>query len=428
MIRRSFLALGVCALSVATASCSSGKESQPATAAPASSTWQVTVRPLTPPVEGMSSTPQLTSSGKGLIASWVEQSDDQASLKFSERTPDGWSPSKTVSSGSGWFLSWADAPSVMRMASGTLVANWFVTTREEVEGYDTLMTYSTDDGRTWAKPFKPHRDKTKTQHGFTTYVEMPDKGLGVIWLDARDQENNTTDPEGGVVTLRFTSFDPMWKQGADVEVNRRVCECCQTSATVTPDGVIAAFRDRSDKEIRDIAVTRLENGKWTDAQIVHADNWEVDSCPVNGPALSARGRELAVAWFSVKDDQGHAYAAFSHDAGRSWTAPVRLDEKQSLGHVDIELLDDGAAAASWVEFADKRQRFTMRRVDPSGARSAPIVIAGEGQGRVTGYPRMARTGDELVFAWSESAAGSDDGESGQQVKGAVARLPRTTAP
>ena len=87
-----------------------------------------------------------------------------------------------------------------------------------------------------------------------------------------------------------------------------------------------------------------------------------------------------------------------------------------------------AEAASWVEFADKRQRFTMRRVDPSGAMSAPIVIGGDGSGRVSGYPRMARTGDELVFAWTESAAGSKDGESAQQIKGAVARLPRPTAP
>jgi hypothetical protein len=428
MITRPLFALGVTALAVTVASCSSGKESHPGTTPAAGSTWSVTVQPLTPPAEGSSSTPQLTSSGKGLIASWIERSGDKASLKFSERTADGWSAPKTVASGAGWFLSWADAPTVMRMSNGTLVADWFVTTREEVEGYDTLMTYSKDEGRTWAAPFKPHRDKTKTQHGFTTFVEMPDKGLGVIWLDARDQENNTTDPEGGVVTLRFTSFDPAWKQAADVEVNKRVCECCQTAATITADGVIAAFRDRSEKEIRDIAVTRFENGKWSDAQIVNPDNWEVDSCPVNGPALSARGREVAVAWFSAKDDQGHAYAAFSHDAGRTWTAPVRLDEKRSVGHVDIELLDDGGAAASWVEFADQRQRFTMRRVDPSGAMSAPIVIGGDGPGRVSGYPRMARTGDELVFAWTESAAGSEDGESGQQIKGAVARLPRTTAP
>ena len=67
------------------------------------------------------------------------------------------------------------------------------------------------------------------------------------------------------------------------------------------------------------------------------------------PALSARGRELAVAWFSVKDDQGHAYAAFSHDAGRSWTAPVRLDEKLEdirLAIADINQLGVGQALLS----------------------------------------------------------------------------------
>ena len=42
--------------------------------------------------------------------------------------------------------------------------------------------------------------------------------------------------------------------------------------------------------------------------------------------LSARGRNVVLAWFTVKDDVGHAYAAFSADAGRTlarqsaWTA------------------------------------------------------------------------------------------------------------
>ena len=135
---------------------------------------------------------------------------------------------------------------------------------------------------------------------------------------------------------------------------------------VTPDGVVAAFRDRSPKEIRDIHVSRLENGKWTDAQVVHADNWEIDACPVNGPALSARGRQLAAAWFTGKDDKGQAFAAFSSDAGRTWGAPIRLDDETSLGHVDIEMLDDGSAVATWVEFADDRSQFRMRRVEPSG--------------------------------------------------------------
>jgi hypothetical protein len=328
-----------------------------------------------------------------------------------------------VASGTDWFLSPVDAPSVLRLSTGTLVADWFVATNLQAEAYDTLMSYSKDGGRTWVPSFKPHRDKTKSQHGFATLFELPDAGVGVVWLDGRDQDKHTKDPEKFEMYLRYTSFDPTWKQSADVEVNRRVCECCQTAAVLTPDGVVAAFRDRSDKEIRDIAVSRLDNNTWTDAQIVHADNWEIDSCPVNGPAISARGRDVAVAWFTAKEDQGHAYAAFSHDAGRTWTAPVRLDVKESIGRVDIELLDDGSAAATWVEFADERQRFMTRRVEASGATSAPLVIAGTGAGRVTGYPRVARRQGELVFAWTENAKGAED-ESSQQVKGAVAKLPQ----
>jgi hypothetical protein len=224
------------------------------------------------------------------------------------------------------------------------------------------------------------------------------------------------------MALYFASFDNSWKQTMEVSANARVCECCTTSAVVTPDGVVAAFRDRSPKEVRDIHVTRLENGKWTDAQVVHADNWEIDACPVNGPALSARGRNLVAAWFTGKDDQGQAWAAFSPDAGRTWGMPIRLDDQTSLGHVDVEMLDDGSAVATWVEFAGNRSQFRMRRVEPSGARSASLNISGES--RVSGYPRVARSGDELVFAWTEGS----EGEGMQKVRGAVARLPRASAP
>jgi hypothetical protein len=125
----------------------------------------------------------------------------------------------------------------------------------------------------------------------------------------------------------------------------------------------------------------------------------------------------------MKNDQGLAYAAFSHDAGRTWTAPVQLNDEQALGYVDIELLDDGGAAVTWVEFAENRRRLRVRRVDPSGTASEPVDIAGvSGAGRVTGYPRMARSGDDLLFAWTESTSEEGPGAAGQQIRGAVARL------
>ena len=163
--------------------------------------------------------------------------------------------------------------------------------------------------------------------------------------------------------LRYASFDSNMKQTADVEIDHRVCECCQTAAAMTADGVLTAFRDLTPESVRDIGVSRLEGGNWTPTTIVAADKWQIDFCPVNGPALSARGRDVAIAWFTVKNDLGQAYAAFSSDAGRTWTAPQRLDEAGSLGRVDIEMLDDGTAVASWVEYAEGKTDLRLRRID-----------------------------------------------------------------
>jgi BNR repeat-like domain len=390
------------------------------TSTPAPAAWNVTVQPLEMPTGARSAQPQLTTSTRGVVASWLELSDTGATLKFAERSNAGWSAPQTIASDNNWFISDADVPAVIRMKDGTLVASWYPAVDFRLEAYDIRLSYSKDEGKTWARPLVPHHDKTRTQHGFVSMFEMPSGGLGLVWLDGRHQGRQ---PEDAEMAMYFASFDRAWKQTAEVLANARVCECCTTSVAVTDDGVVAAFRDRSEKEIRDIHVSRLEDGKWTAAVPVHADNWEIDACPVNGPALSARGRQVAAAWFTAKDDKGQAWVAFSPDAGRTWGQPIRLDDETSLGHVDVELLDDGSAVATWLEFTKDGREFRLRRVEPAGARSASINIAA-GQGRVSGYPRMTRSGDDLLFAWTEGS----EGEDAQKVKGAVARIPRATAP
>ena len=378
------------------------------------------MEPSSVSISGVTAEPQLTSSKNGVILSWLEQTGPTSTLEFTERTSSGsWSAAQKVASGTDWFVSWADVPSVMRSSDGTLVAHWFKAVDPTIEAYDIRLSYSRDNGKSWARPFAPHHDGTKSEHGFASLFERPDQGLGLVWLDGRDAVRHQADPENVEMGLYFASFDAAWKQDAETLANARVCECCSTSVAVTSEGVIAAFRDRSPKEIRDIAVTRLENGSWTPPLPVHVDNWEIDACPVNGPAISARGRTVASAWFTVKNDKGHAYAAFSSDAGRSWGEPIRLDDETSLGHVDIELLDDDSAAATWVEFTGQRARFRVRRVEPSGARSAPVDVAGSGAGRVSGYPHLSRIGNELIFAWTESMG---EEERNQQVKTAIGRL------
>ena len=135
---------------------------------------------------------------------------------------------------------------------------------------------------------------------------------------------------------------------------------------------------------------------------MHDDGWQIDACPINGPAINARGRQVAVAWFTAKDDQGRAFAAFSTDAGATFGAPIRLDEAGSQGRVGIALLEDGSAVASWIELANQRAQLEIRRIDRSGARGPAQLVAAE---RTSGFPRLARRGDELVLAWTETSDG-----------------------
>lgn len=67
-----------------------------------------------------SAQPQLTVSHRGVLLSWIERSGDTATLKFAERTTTGWTEARTVASGADWFVNWADVPSVIRLADGTL--------------------------------------------------------------------------------------------------------------------------------------------------------------------------------------------------------------------------------------------------------------------------------------------------------------------
>src|SRR5690606_40682603 len=77
------------------------------------------------------------------------------------------------------------------------------------------------------------------------------------------------------------------------------------------------YRDRTVDEIRDIHVARLEDGAWRTLPAVHADNWKIAGCPVNGPAIAATGNDAVVAWFSAANDRSE-----ERRVGQHWSSGV----------------------------------------------------------------------------------------------------------
>jgi hypothetical protein len=157
--------------------------------------------------------------------------------------------------------------------------------------------------------------------------------------------------------------------------------------------------------VRDIYVTSLVDGRWTEGRAVHQDGWVIPACPVNGPAVDARGDEVAVAWFTAPGDSARVQAAFSADGGATFGPAVRLDAGNPGGRVDVTLLPDGSAAVLWIERTGQQAaEIRVRRVRADGAVGAPAIVAASSAERASGFPRMVPDAQgRLVFAWTDVA-------------------------
>jgi peroxiredoxin len=192
---------------------------------------------------------------------------------------------------------------------------------------------------------------------------------------------------------------------------------------VTDEGPVVVYRDRSEDEIRDIALVRREaDGRWSEPIRVHDDGFHTDGCPVNGPAVIAEGAFVAVGWYTLGGNGG-VRVALSDDGGRSFEAPITLDGADAVGRADLAGLG-GEVAVSWMAAAGENgAEIRIARVGSDGA-GEPLVVARTDASRAAGVPRMTRTGDSLFLAYTEPA------EGGARIRGALVAiddLPRGAA-
>lgn len=367
---------------------------------------QAQVREIPSPAGANSVVPNLTVAPNGRVyLSWIEKLDGgRFSLRFSIKEKDGWSTPRVIAEGTNWFVNWADFPSMIALKDGSLAAHWLVKSAPGTFDYDVTISRSFDGGKTWEKPFVPHRDGVQAEHGFVSLLQAKDGSLAAIWLDGREMKSakESHNHGHGNMTLRYVKIKRDGTLTDEALLDTKVCECCQTSAAMTSDGAVAVYRDRSDTEMRDISIVRLRDGKWSEPKTLFPDNWKLNGCPVNGPSIAATGRRVAVAWFTGVNNQSRVKLAFSHDAGANFDAPIIVDDGNPIGRVETLLLDDDSALVVWLEKLSDGGAVRVRRIHPDGKRDEAVTIAPSGTARSNGFPQMVRTGKTLVFAWTSS--------------------------
>lgn len=340
-----------------------------------------------------------------VLLSWLEPAGDSShALRVSAWDGDGWSEPSTVMRRADLFVNWADFPSVLALPNGDLVVHWLQRSGAGPYAYDVRVARSTDGGRTWSDGVVPHRDGMPAEHGFVSLWAADGDSVAVAWLDGRKYAG--TGEGAGETMLVTTRIGRDGGMASETILDPRICDCCQTDLAIARAGPVIVYRDRSPDEIRDVWLVRWTDGRWSAPAPVHADGWRIEGCPVNGPQVSAAGDTVAVAWFTAAEESGpQVRLAISTDGGATFGPPVRVDDGQPLGRVDVVMTPRGPTV-SWLERAGAdAATVRVRHHDWRGrARGVGVVVDSSSAARSSGFPRMAWGGDGIVLAWTDVSA------------------------
>ena len=330
-------------------------------------------------------------------------------------------------SGKDWFVNWADFPSVVRykdkQGNTAQYSHWLQYSGEGTYDYDiyAALEYFQSESS-----FKLHTDTVAAEHGFLSSAPLPAGGLQVSWLDGRYTkapqppkeelvggavgagEGNGHGHGGGAMTLRTKALS----DSTSTELDHRVCDCCNTATVATDSLIMVAYRDRSEHEIRDISyVIKSTSGeKWSTPRLVHADNWEINGCPVNGPALAANDAgSIAVIWYTAPADRAQINFARYDAALDRFSPPILLDDQTPLGRVDLQLAPDGTAYATGLTTKDGTDDalLTLWTISPDGTVEREDLTT-TSAARSSGFPKIALFEDKLY--WARTVVGEQKGE------------------
>ncbi len=332
------------------------------------------------------------------LLSWVEPSKaGSLNLRYAVFRSGKWSEPQTVAANRHFFRHPAEVPEVMQLSEKQWMAHWVEMPNESSEAEFVYVSSSTD-GVHWTMPAMAHKDRSQVEHGLASMAVGPNGEISVFWLE-------TPQGEDGPGYLMRTVVDAAGNEIKEERLDDDVCNCCPTAVTRTGKGLVVAYRDHTPDDIRDIAVIRLENGKWSPSKIVHADNWKLNACPTNAAAVAAKGDRVAVAWYTSAQNNPRVQVAFSTDGGISFGKPVVVSTGHAFGYTSLALDDQGNAVVSWLEQGGAQGTRVLARSVAAGGTTGPVIQVAEGGRMALGYPRLFRSAAGAFIAWGNGRPG-----------------------
>ena len=113
-----------------------------------------------------------------------------------------------------------------------------------------------------------------------------------------------------------------------------------------------------------------------------------------GPAIDAVGNQVAVAWYTMSEEAPKVLLASSSDNGASFEKPIRIDDGEPIGRVDVVLVGI-YTYVSWIE----KDAVWLAKVK-SGKILEKVMVDKTSSSRKSGFPIMKYLENHLYFVWT----------------------------
>ena len=350
--------------------------------------------------ENSNAQPSLVSGEGSLSLSWISSNDgEKSTLNFSQFKEGKWINTQTMATGSDWFVNWADFPA-HAINENLILSSYLKKSDSGTYTYDVILSLQKLSGEKVKEDFLLHTDGVKAEHGFVSIIPNHNQGFFITWLDGRNTVDKDLDGHHKPMTIRFAEITNKGDVIDESELDSATCDCCQTSIAVTNKGPVVVYRDRSDKEVRDIYIARKINGIWEVPTPIHNDGWEINGCPVNGPKVASNSNNLAVSWFTVSNEKPIVNLSFSKSNGASFGTLIKINDDDAIGRVDVAFLNPQEVLVSYIEGDDVGTYLRIKKVSIDGKVSAPFTISKIDGGRNSGVPQLEILDNEAFIVWT----------------------------
>jgi hypothetical protein len=301
-------------------------------------------------------------------------------------------------------------------------------------GTRLVSAHSTDAGRSFTTAAPLPGSEAAGNRGWESIATTRDGSVAALWLDHRELATGTAtaspamsgahqhaapgqEKADGAARAQLSKlfFANLSQPDSSRALTGGVCYCCKTTLATDAAGTIyAAWRHVYDGNIRDIAFTKSTDGgrTFTPPARVSEDNWVLDGCPENGPALAVDdSKRVHAVWPTLipgatptSEPTMALFYAMSLD-GRRFTPRQRIPTEGFPRHPQVALGKRDEIVVAWDEQSGSTRRIAVARgsIDAKGA--ARFVRQAIGDARPAVYPVLVTVDDGTVVAWTSGASG-----------------------